>query len=110
MLVSTASKSPVTYLISHLATDLILKRAQAVEKGVYDLRGTADAEYKGKIRSLFVNLRDKGNPSLREGVISGDVPAEKLATMTSEVKIHPPRFDAACSPRPGNGLRRKKSR
>ncbi|KAK0502258.1 transcription elongation factor [Armillaria luteobubalina] len=69
---------------SNAPSDLILKRAQAVEKGVYDLRGTADAEYKGKIRSLFVNLRDKGNPSLRESVISGDVPAERLATMTSE--------------------------
>ncbi|KAK0486567.1 hypothetical protein IW261DRAFT_1416341 [Armillaria novae-zelandiae] len=69
-----------------------------LKKECTDLRGTADAEYKGKIRSLFVNLRDKGNPSLREGVISGDVPADKLATMTSEVKIRPPRFDATCSP------------
>ncbi|PBK59462.1 transcription elongation factor [Armillaria solidipes] len=69
---------------SNAPSDLILKRAQAVEKGVYNLSGTADNDYKGKIRSLFVNLRDKGNPSLREGVISGDVPAEKLATMTSE--------------------------
>ncbi|KAK0200286.1 transcription elongation factor S-II [Desarmillaria ectypa] len=69
---------------SNAPSDLILRRAQAVEKGVYDLFGAPGTEYRGKIRSLFVNLKDKSNPSLRESVISGDVPAEKLATMTSE--------------------------
>ncbi|KAG7440094.1 transcription elongation factor [Guyanagaster necrorhizus] len=70
---------------SDAPSDLILRRAQAVEKEVYNLFfGNSNTEYRGKIRSLFVNLKDKSNPSLREGVISGDVPAEKLATMTSE--------------------------
>lgn len=47
--------------------------------------GHTTPEYKGKIRSLFVNLKDKANPSLRESIVSGDLPPEKFSKMTSEV-------------------------
>jgi transcription elongation factor S-II len=47
--------------------------------------GSSSGGYKAKIRSLFVNLKDKNNPSLREGVISGDIAGAKFAKMTSEV-------------------------
>jgi transcription elongation factor S-II len=67
------------------AVELVLSRARGVERCVYHDNGGTTAAYKQKIRSLFVNLKDKNNPSLRENVISGDVPVEKLAKMTSEV-------------------------
>ncbi|KAJ2932166.1 hypothetical protein H1R20_g4938, partial [Candolleomyces eurysporus] len=66
-------------------TDQILKRAQEVEKAVYkNHNNSVTGEYRNKIRSLFVNLKDKNNPELREGVVSGEILAEKLVTMTSE--------------------------
>ncbi|KAJ3908371.1 transcription factor S-II, central domain-containing protein [Lentinula edodes] len=63
-------------------TELILQRAKAVEVAVLNNIGSTSAAYKSKIRSLFVNLKDKGNPSLREDVVSGDISAERLAKMT----------------------------
>ncbi|KAG1856981.1 transcription elongation factor [Suillus subalutaceus] len=59
-------------------SELILSRAKAVEAAV------TNAAYKGKIRSSYVNLKDKGNPSLRENIVSGDLSAEKFSKMTSE--------------------------
>lgn len=65
-------------------TALVEKRARAVEASVYKEMGSSTgADYKAKIRSLFVNLKDKNNPSFRESVISGDTPAEMLATMST---------------------------
>jgi len=63
--------------------DLVLKRAQGLEKAVLTNLGGTNAEYKAKIRSLFVNLKDKNNPDLRESVVSGDLSVEKLSKMTS---------------------------
>jgi len=65
-------------------SDQILKRAQGLEKAVYQNLGGITAEYKNKIRSLFVNLKDKNNPSLRESVVSGELSVEKLSKMTSQ--------------------------
>jgi len=64
---------------------LIAQRAVAIEKAVAEELGINSSGYKAKIRSLFVNLKDKNNPSLRESVVSGDIPATKFATMASEV-------------------------
>ena len=68
-----------------IASDLIMSRAKAVEAAVFAQFDTTDSGYKGKIRSLFVNLKDKTNPSLRENIVSGDLSAEKFSKMTSEV-------------------------
>ncbi|KAG2071200.1 transcription elongation factor [Suillus decipiens] len=65
-------------------SDLIMSRAKAVEAAVFAQFGSTNAGYKGKIRSSFVNLKDKGNPSLRENIVSGDLSAEKFSKMTSE--------------------------
>ncbi|KAG1758220.1 transcription elongation factor [Suillus occidentalis] len=65
-------------------SDLIMSRAKAVEAAVFAQFGSANAAYKGKIRSSYVNLKDKGNPSLRENIVSGDLSAEKFSKMTSE--------------------------
>jgi len=62
----------------------ILKRAQGLEKAVLQKFGGTTADYKSKIRSLFVNLKDKSNPGLRESVVSGELSVEKLSTMTSQ--------------------------
>jgi len=70
-----------------IANDLIAQRAVAIEKAVADELGTSTGGYKAKIRSLFVNLKDKNNPSLRESVVSGDISPIKFANMTSEVCI-----------------------
>lgn len=65
------------------ASDLLLKRAEAVEEAVLaDCKGATPA-YKNKIRSLFQNLKDKNNAWLRDGVGSGDIPAAKFARMTT---------------------------
>ncbi|KAG1824815.1 transcription factor S-II, central domain-containing protein [Suillus subaureus] len=65
-------------------SELILSRAKAVEAAVFVQFGSTNAAYKGKIRSSYVNLKDKGNPSLRENIVSGDLSAEKFSKMTSE--------------------------
>jgi len=64
--------------------DLIVSRATAVEKAVWNNQGGTTATYKAKVRSLFVNLKDKNNPGLRESVVSGDLSAERFSKMTSE--------------------------
>jgi hypothetical protein len=50
-----------------------------------DSKGTTSA-YKSKIRTLFVNLKDKNNPGLRRSVTAGDIPAQTFARMTSQVR------------------------
>lgn len=63
-----------------------MSRAKAVEAAIFAQFGIASAAYKGKIRSSYVNLKDKGNPSLRENIVSGDLSAERFSKMTSEVR------------------------
>ncbi|CAG8670568.1 5138_t:CDS:2, partial [Acaulospora colombiana] len=63
--------------------DLIMNRSTAVEQTVFDNCGSSNADYRQKMRSLYLNLKGKENPSLREGVVSGSIPAAKLAVMTS---------------------------
>ncbi|KZV60100.1 transcription elongation factor [Peniophora sp. CONT] len=64
-------------------SDLLLKRAEGVEKTVLeDCKGATPA-YKNKIRSLFQNLKDKNNGWLRDGVGSGDITPATFARMTT---------------------------
>lgn len=67
------------------APDQILKRARGIESSVLSLFDTTNQAYKAKIRSLFVNLKDKNNPGLRESVVSGDISVDRLSKMSSEV-------------------------
>jgi transcription elongation factor S-II len=73
-----------------IAVELVLSRARGIEKCVYNDNGTTNSDYKQKIRSLFVNLKDKNNPSLRESVVAGDLPPEKLTKMSSQVSVSSP--------------------
>ncbi|KAF8659275.1 hypothetical protein AX16_001850 [Volvariella volvacea WC 439] len=65
-------------------SELILEKAIAVEKVVHKDHGGTTMQYKSRIRVLFVNLKDKHNPSLRENVVAGEISAEKVARMTSQ--------------------------
>lgn len=64
--------------------EYILKRAQGIESAAFSHFEGTTTTYKSKIRSLFVNLKDKNNPGLRESIVSGEIPVEKLPTMSSE--------------------------
>ncbi|KAF9530127.1 transcription factor S-II, central domain-containing protein [Crepidotus variabilis] len=64
--------------------DHVLNKARGVEAAVFKDKGGTTAEYKSKIRSLFVNLKDKANPSLRASIVDGSISADKLATMTND--------------------------
>ncbi|KZT30188.1 transcription elongation factor [Neolentinus lepideus HHB14362 ss-1] len=64
-------------------SEQILGRAKGIEASVIAEFNGANAAYKSKIRSLFVNLKDKHNPGLRESVVSGDLPVIRFAKMTS---------------------------
>jgi hypothetical protein len=61
--------------------------SRAVEKSVLGLMDGTTAEYKSKIRSLFVNLKDKGNPALRASIVDGSLAPDKFAKMTSQVRF-----------------------
>jgi len=64
--------------------DQILKRAKGIEASVLSLFDNTNQAYKSKIRSLFVNLKDKNNPGLRENVVSGDISVDRFSKMSSE--------------------------
>ncbi|MCO5603524.1 hypothetical protein L7F22_057675 [Adiantum nelumboides] len=61
-------------------------RALAVEGATFKKvgSGTVNGEYRTKIRSLGMNLKDKKNPALRSSVIDGTIPADKFITLTAE--------------------------
>ncbi|KZS95290.1 transcription elongation factor [Sistotremastrum niveocremeum HHB9708] len=62
----------------------ILSRARAIERKIFESHsGNVSAPYRTKMRSLYSNLKDKGNPGLRWSVVSGDTTVDKLCTMTS---------------------------
>ncbi|KIP07884.1 hypothetical protein PHLGIDRAFT_35252 [Phlebiopsis gigantea 11061_1 CR5-6] len=61
----------------------ILSKAKAIESTVLNDNDGVTVAYKSKIRTLFVNLKDKNNPGLRESVVSGDIPVARLCKMTS---------------------------
>ncbi|KAI8089003.1 transcription elongation factor S-II [Halteromyces radiatus] len=71
-------------LDSFADSELLLKRAIAIERTVFTNIGQVDSEYKTKIRSLSLNLKSKSNPGLRESTVSGELSIVKLCTMSVE--------------------------
>ena len=65
------------------ASEQLLTRAKGIEATVYADHGGVTAPYKAKIRTLFVNLKDKNNPGLREAVASGELPVSRFCKMSS---------------------------
>ncbi|SGY38083.1 BQ5605_C003g01955 [Microbotryum silenes-dioicae] len=70
---------------SDAPTDLICKRAQALEQHVHINEPLAG--YRAKIRSLYLNLKAANNPSLREDVVSGEISVTRLYGMSPAVSI-----------------------
>jgi transcription elongation factor S-II len=67
------------------APSTILKRASEVERAAFSEFGPETAEaYRTKMRSLYQNLKNKSNPSLRKRVLSGEVTPERFVVMTHE--------------------------
>ncbi|KAH8114268.1 transcription elongation factor [Phellopilus nigrolimitatus] len=72
-------------LDSGAPNDLILKRAVSIEATVLsDHHDDMGKDYKGKIRSLYLNLKDKSNPGLRSSIVSGELAVSKFCRMTSQ--------------------------
>lgn len=58
--------------------------SELIEETIFKNNKSTNPKYKNQVRSRVFNLKDKKNPSLRENVLCGVIPAEKLAVMTSE--------------------------
>lgn len=59
--------------------------SELIEETIFKNNKSTNPKYKNQVRSRVFNLKDKKNPSLRENVLCGVIPAEKLAVMTSEM-------------------------
>ncbi|KAL7166236.1 hypothetical protein ACSBR2_037004 [Camellia fascicularis] len=55
-----------------------------IEVELFKLFGGVNKKYKEKGRSLMFNLKDRSNPELRERVMSGEIPPDRLCSMTAE--------------------------
>lgn len=64
-------------------SELILTRAQAIEKNCYSEFGSTNGDYRNKMRRLILNLKDKNNPSLRQAVVSGDIAVDRFCKMSN---------------------------
>lgn len=65
---------------------VMFQRAREVEQATFKLigKGEINSEYRQKMRSLSLNLKDKRNPTLSQGVVAGIIEADKLVLMTPE--------------------------
>ncbi|KAF3046530.1 RNA polymerase II elongation factor [Didymella heteroderae] len=73
--------------LAHMSTELpdtILPIAKQIEAAAYANAGSVNDAYKGKMRSLFQNLKAKSNPALRKRVLSGEVAPKKFVVMTHD--------------------------
>jgi len=62
----------------------IIKRATGIESAVLSDFGSTNKDYKTKMRSLYLNLKDKNNPGLRDAIIGGELDVKKFAKMSSQ--------------------------
>lgn len=71
--------------LSTMAPATILTCAMAVESAAFTAFGPeTNDSYKSKMRSLFQNLKNKSNLTLRVRVLNGDIPPERFIRMTHE--------------------------
>ncbi|KAI6900520.1 hypothetical protein KC355_g19683, partial [Hortaea werneckii] len=63
----------------------VLNISRSVELAAYEhFNQDTSQAYKQKMRSLFQNLKMKGNEDLRKGVLTGEITPKKFVTMTSD--------------------------
>lgn len=89
------------------ASQVVLSKAVAVEKAAYNAFGPeSNEQYRGKMRSLYQNLKNKSNPTLRERVLGSEITPEHFVRMSydelksaeqreKERKIHKENMDKA---------------
>lgn len=66
-----------------LDSEVILKRSKDIESSTY--KNISDVgQYRAKMRSLYLNLKDKSNPALRASVISGTIDSTLLWSMSPQ--------------------------
>ncbi len=71
--------------MSTVPSSEILQKAIAVEAAGFEKLGPeTNPGYSSKMRSLFMNLKNKSNPKLRERVLSGEIPPERFVVMDSD--------------------------
>nr|XP_019049792.1 transcription elongation factor S-II [Kwoniella bestiolae CBS 10118]OCF28722.1 transcription elongation factor S-II [Kwoniella bestiolae CBS 10118] len=64
---------------------ILTERAVGIEKYAHKaLNYSTGNDYRGKIRSLYLNLKDKGNPALRNEIVLGYISTEKVANMSKD--------------------------
>ena len=70
---------------STAAPSAVLEVAIAVEKAAFNAFGPeSNATYASKNRSLFMNLKNKSNPGLRHGVMSGEIAPDRFVNMSND--------------------------
>ncbi|KAJ5469606.1 hypothetical protein N7539_009224 [Penicillium diatomitis] len=63
----------------------VLAKASAVENAAYTFLGPeTKEEYRSKMRSLYQNLKNKSNPTLRTRVLNGDVTPDDFVRLSSD--------------------------
>jgi len=62
---------------------VLSKKASQIENEVFKLFNAVDKPYKSKITSLYLNLKDKSNPHLREKVINEVISPVEFCNMSS---------------------------
>ncbi|KAK7207154.1 transcription factor S-II, central domain-containing protein [Myxozyma melibiosi] len=65
-------------------SDVILACSKQIEQVVFTNEKGTTPTYRSKMRSLFLNLKDSKNPSLRARVVSGEISAERLYRMSPQ--------------------------
>lgn len=68
-----------------LASEDILTVARSVELAAFnEYQPEGSPEYRSRLRSLFQNLKNKGNPKLRQQVLSGTIAPARFVKMSHE--------------------------
>lgn len=70
--------------MSEEASTVIIIKAVEVEEAAHKAFNGDNAEYRGKMRSLFQNLKSQSNRELGPRVMSGEIPPSKFVVMSHE--------------------------
>ena len=70
----------------HAEPQTVFASAMKIEEAAYTKIGASatNNDYRGKVRSLSLNLKDKNNPELRQKVLEGHIDPGMLVVMRSE--------------------------
>jgi len=69
-------------LYEKASPQVISKKASQIESEVFKIHRGVDNQYKSKIRSLYLNLKDKSNPHLREKILNDVISPAEFCNMS----------------------------